>query len=246
MPDVIVNAGLGVVAAVLAVVLMQAWPTRYRWSKTISLTRGQQSGRPIYRVRFGPRMRRPRNGSSPEARPFDPDRRTKRKGPIDVTIHARIAVRGLGVRKNSDFVVAIPVQKAWRPVAQGGVLTTLRPELCDPEELRYFPDVIKAKRANGTLSVQDLLELDRSELRLYAFGYRSYTGTRFMVRRFYNLDRIVPGVYDGDEVSRSADGEPPERPDLIYPADQDERVKSPARSIGLGRWRVEVRRVIGD
>jgi hypothetical protein len=209
------GALLSVLTGIAAVLLLQRWPTRYRWSRTISLTEGEETGRPIYMVRWGRRhLRWP---SDPSPRPFDAGRRPKRGGPMDVSLTARIAVKGLGRQPNSEVVVDIPVHKPWRPVARGGVLTSLLPQYCDPQELRYFPAHIREKQAAGTLRLEDFLDLERSELRMYAFAYREHTGTRLMSRRFYDRSSIIPGVYARGEVVLSIDGTPPRRADPLVP-----------------------------
>ncbi len=131
--DVALNIVVGFFVAVAAVVLMQAWPTRYGWATTISLTQGVRSGDPIYRVRIGP-ARRGRLWKMLRLARF-----IRRRGPIDVAFYARLAVFGLGLNRNSEFVLPIPVEKAWRPSVQGGLLTTLLPNECREFDLRYFP-----------------------------------------------------------------------------------------------------------
>jgi hypothetical protein len=43
---------VAVIASVAGVVVMQALPTRYRWSKTISVTQGESTGQLIYNARL--------------------------------------------------------------------------------------------------------------------------------------------------------------------------------------------------
>jgi hypothetical protein len=238
MGSQLLSAIIGVGTGVAVVVLLQNWPTRYHWPKTISLTQGELSGKPIYRVRLGRRPRRKAKG-----RTIVPGRRPGRAGPIDVTIHARVAVKGLGTRKDTEITVPLPVDKPWRPTVTGGVMTTLLPQYVEPHELRYFPQEIRDKRDQGTLRLEDFLSLPGSRLRLYAFGYRPRTGTRLMIREFFGLDAIVPGIYRDGQVERSEDGKPPLRPDLIVPAwAATDRDPAGHKALDLGPWRIEIRR----
>jgi hypothetical protein len=170
----ILNAGIGVLSGIVAVVLMQVWPARYRWSKEISWTVGDVSGRPIHRVKLGRRKRWIWK---------------RRGGPIDVTFRARVAVTNIGT-STAEKVVAIPVSKDWRPVIGRAVLVHLLPEECDMRNLRHFPPEIHRKRAAGTLGLDDLLGVGDAELRVYVFAYRPRVGTRWMRRQKYTIESI--------------------------------------------------------
>jgi hypothetical protein len=153
---VVLNLAIGVLSAVIAVMLMQAWPPRYRWSTAISWTTGEESGLAIHRVKLG-RSRR---------------RLWKYRGsPMDVTFRARVAVDGIGAKGSAEKVVAIPVDKEWRPVIASAVLVNLRPELCDERDLRYFPTDVRAKRANGTCELTTCCGLVNPPRAVSAFGW---------------------------------------------------------------------------
>jgi hypothetical protein len=225
MSTLVISVVASVLGGIFAVVVLQAEPTRYRWSTTVSWIEDEQSGRAIHQVQFSRRQRRlwpgPLTRVMNDVRLALRKRRLwpRRRNPMDVTFHARVAVTGIGLRPKSEKIVPIPVEKEWRPVvAGGGVLTALFPEHCDPRELRYFPQDIKNKRAAGTLNLQDLLGVSDAELRMYAFAYRPHVGTRLMVRQAYRLSDIVPGEYVHGEVERSSDGKPPRRPEMLPPA----------------------------
>jgi hypothetical protein len=222
---------IGVGAAVAAVILMNLWPSLYRWGTVITLGEGRSSGRHMYAVRFGRRS----DVRRPESRLGGLLRRRIFKGPVDVTFHARMAIveQGEGgVRK--EKVVPIPIDKAWRPSVSPGVIIWLLPERCDPELLRTFPKDVRAKREAGTLTLEDLLELEGAQLRLYAFCYRRYMGTRFVKYSKYTQQEIRPGSHkEGRFLAATAD-KLPQREDI-----PDSRAK---RVFSLGDIRIEVSR----
>lgn len=241
MGSVGLNLGIGVVSAIFAVVLMQAWPPRYRWSKEISWTVDGEYGRATHRVKLGRRKRWI----------------WKRRGsPIDVTFRARVGVRGIGPSPGTEKIVAIPVDKEWRPVIASAVFVNLLPEQCDARDLRHFPVEIRTKRADGTLDLNDLLRVGNAELRVYVFAYRPRVGTRWMRRQKYTLDAIQPGVFKGLKVLAPGDGKPPVRPDLRSRDELSTELGTrhqpasthttssvlPAASVAVGRWTFEIRR----
>jgi len=219
---------IGVVSAVLAVVLLQAWPPRYRWSKEISWTVGDETGRAIHRVKLGRGRRRIWN---------------RRGGPIDVTFRARVAVTSIGT-STGENIVAIPVSKEWRPVIGRAVLVHLLPQDCDVRDLRHFPQEIHRKRADGTLRLDDLLRVGDAELRVYVFAYRRRVGTRWMLRQKYTVEAIQPGVFQGLKVRQARDGQPPAQPEPI--TDTSTLVRhgrgAPTFAVSIGRWSVELYR----
>ena len=161
---------------------------------------GEPSGRPIYQVKLERRKHRVM--------------KSLRRGPMDVEFYARVATKGIGHRPDSEKIVAVPVDKAWRPVVATSILVKLLANRCEERDLRYFPDSIRAKRRAGTLTLADLLAVGDSELRVYVFAYRRRAGTRWMIRRKYDPGAIKPGVFDGGRVAVPDDGLPPKRPDL--------------------------------
>jgi hypothetical protein len=202
---------LGVVAAVAAVILMNLWPSLYRWGSVITLGEGRPSGRHMHAVRFGRRsdLRRP------EGRAGRWVRKRFFKSPIDVSFHARAAIvehDENGVLK--EKVVPIPLDKDWRPSVGPGVIIWLLPERCNLELLRTFPSYIRAKREAGTLTLEDFLECKGGQLRLYAFCNRRYMGTRFVRYRKYTHKDLRPGSHkDGRFVPAPAD-KLPKREDI--------------------------------
>jgi hypothetical protein len=230
--DQLEAAVLGVGAAVAAVILMNLWPSLYRWGAVITLGEGRSSGRHMYAVRFGRRS----DVGRPESRLGGLLRRRIFKGPIDVTFHARVAIVEQGeseVRK--EKVVPIPLDKAWRPSVNPGVILWLLPERCDLELLRTFPDDIRAKREAGTLTLEDLLDRDGSQLRLYAFCYRRYMGTRFVKYSKYTQHDLRPGSHKKGRFVPAPAGKLPQREDI--PNSRPERV------LNFGDIRIEVSRV---
>lgn len=217
-------------------VLLQVWPPRYRWSKEVSWTVGEESGMAIHQVKLGRRRRRI----------------WKRRGsPTDVTFRARVAVTGIGEKSRAEKIVAIPVDKEWRPVVGQAVLVTLLPEQCDERDLRYFPNDIRSKRANRTLRLEDLLRIENTELRVYVFAYRPRVGTRWMRRGKYTLKSIQPGGFRGMTIDPPEDGKPPVRPDLLNshqrlatprPSDLASEPTPPAVAVAVGAWAIEIRR----
>lgn len=214
MLALLVSGVLGVSVAIVAVVLLQLWPSRFRWDTPISVQRGQPSGRLLYRVRLG----RPPKRKDGLDRPWlfvvtRLRRRTKRPGgPIDVTIRARVVI---GARADAEAVASIPVLKGWRPVISRGVLTTIVPSECERDPLRHFPPHIREKRDDATLSLHDLLSVDDTQLRLYAFAYRPYLGTRIVARETYRLADLRPGSYKAGYFVPAPDDEPPPRADIL-------------------------------
>lgn len=196
----IVSAVISVLCGILTVLILQAWPPRYRWSRDIAWAIGVPSGSPVYRVCF---MR--------------PGRRLiwkHRRGPIDVSFKARVAVRGL-TTAGLEHIIEIPVIREWRPMLGRSVYVYVLPQLCKYSDLRYFPDEIKQKRLAGNLRLEDLLGIRGSAvLRIYAFAYRPYTGTRWMRRGAYTLESVKPGRLKGLKLEVLPNNQPPEVEDL--------------------------------
>jgi hypothetical protein len=227
MDELVLTVVLGVVAAVVAVFVIQAWPSRYGWGDVVSLGRGVPTGRPIYAVRFGRKL---------------PDGRAARglsallnqlrlKGPIDITFHARVVI-DIGTGK--EKAVPIPVEKPWRPAVSGGILVFLLPNQCELTQLRPFPAHIQRTHREGRLSLDDLLALENSCLRLYAYCYRRYMGTRFVKYRPYMRDDIKAGSHEEGRFVPAPNGVPPLVSDLPSP--------SPSRIFQLGGIRIEISR----
>jgi hypothetical protein len=162
-----------------------------------------------------------------------------RRGPIDLEFYARIAVKGIGYRPEKEKIVAIPVDKQWRPALGRSTLVKFHPEQCDERDLRYFPGHILAKRRQGTLTIADLLGVGDAKLRVYVFANRPRAGTRWMLRGQYKLEAIKPGVFDGMEIEPPSDGRPPKRPDLLpLPAGIAPTMDNVAKaSLSIGRWK---------
>lgn len=231
--DQLEAAVLGVAAAVAAVILMNLWPSLYRWGAVITLGEGRSSGRHMYAVRFGRRS----DVKRPESRLGGLLRRRIFKGPIDVTFHARVAIveeDGKGGTRR-EKVAPIPIDKPWRPSVNPGVIVWLLPERCDLELLRTFPGDIRAKREAGTLRLEDLLNCDGAQLRLYAFCYRRYMGTRFVKYSKYTQHDLRPGSHKKGRFVPAPVGKLPKREDI-----PDSRAK---RVVDFGDIRVEVSRV---
>jgi hypothetical protein len=193
--DVVISIACGIIV----VLILQAWPTRYRWSKDIALSTGLPSRSPVYQARFG----RPRRLIW-----------KSRWGAIDVSFKARVSVEGLTATRR-EHIVEIPVLHEWRPVLGRTVNVYILPHLCSYSELRYFPSEIKQKKSAGQLRLEDLLGVNSSAvLRIYAFAYRPYTGTRWMRRGKYSLESIKPGRFNYMEFRNARDGRPPEVIDI--------------------------------
>ena len=217
----IIGVVTGVFSSLLVVVLVQVWPSAYRWGPVVSWTREEGTGRDTYRIRFG---LRPADtllrGRFRKWRKAARRRRLvlHRYGPFDVEIHARVAVRGLTEGDpDIETIVEIPVDRDWRPAVAEGGLTRLRPEYCDPYELRSFSQEIRDKHSAGQLNLHDLLELERATLRLYAFASRPYVGTRLVGRGSYKLKEVVAGRYVKDQFEPAADLAPPILPATPIP-----------------------------
>jgi len=217
----IIGVATGVLSSLFVIVLIQVWPSAYQWGPVVSWTREEETGRDAYRIRFGLRP-----ADKPLRRRFRRWRKAARRvrlaprryGPFDVEIHARVAVLGLtSGDPDIETVVDVPVDRDWRPAVSGGGLTRLRPEYCDPFELRSFPQEIRDKRASERLNLHDLLALERSTLRLYAFASRPYIGTRVVGRGSYKLKHIVAGRYVKDQFERATDAIPPTVPAAPIP-----------------------------
>jgi hypothetical protein len=189
----------------------------------------------MYAVRFGRR----RDLGRPESRLGGLLRRRILKGPIDVTFHARMAiVEPEGENEaRKEKVVPIPVDKAWRPSVNPGAIIWLLPERCDPELLRTFPNDIRAKREAGALTLEGLLECEGAQLRLYAFCYRRYMGTRFVKYSKYTKDDLRPGSHKKGRFVPAPEGKLPKRKEI--PDSRAEGV------FNFGDIRIEVSRM-GD
>ena len=206
----LVSALIALATAIVAVVVIQIWPSKFGWGKVISVQRGRPSGRLLYRVRVGMPPRRQRwRGPAPRTS----SRRVRlRRGPIDVNIYARLVI---DLRPEVTASAKIPVQKSWRPSIYRGVLTTFVPSHCERDPLRHFPAHIRDKHEDGILSLDDLLSVDGTRLRVYAFGYRPYLGTRLLARAEYEHKDLKAGSYRRGRFVPSVGGEPPEVSDII-------------------------------
>jgi hypothetical protein len=174
--DAVLSFAIGVASAVVTVMLLQTWPTRFRFASRVERSRGDRTGRRIYRVKL--------------YRPQRPGARLLRR-PFDVTFHARVVLDP----RRSEKVVEIPVGKDWRPRIAGAVMTDLLPFACDPRELRPFPTDVQEKRRTGTLTIDHLLAVPNTVLRVYAFMHRPYSGTRLVVFREYDADAVQSGHF---------------------------------------------------
>jgi hypothetical protein len=119
----IINVIISVLCGILTILILQAWPPRYRWSKAVALATGLPSRSAIYQTRF----MRPRRLIW-----------KRRRGPIDVFFKARIAVEGL-TAAGLEHIVEIPVIREWRPSLGRAVYVYVLPQLCRYSDLRYFP-----------------------------------------------------------------------------------------------------------
>jgi hypothetical protein len=210
-----------VLSSLLVIVLIQVWPSAYQWGPVVSWTREEETGRFAYRIRFGLKP-----AESPLRRRIRKWRRAarhvrlvpRRYGPFDIEIHARVAVSGLtSGDPEIETIVEIPVDRDWRPAVSAGGLTRLRPEYCDPFDLRSFPREIRDRRTAERLNLHDLLALKGSTLRLYAFASRPYIGTRLVGRGSYKLNDITAGRYMKDRFERATNGAPPAVPAAPIP-----------------------------
>ena len=202
---------LGIAAAVVAVLLMNLWPSLYRWGEVITVGEGRHSKRRMYAVRFG----RWSDLGRPEGSLGRFLHRTILAGPIDIKFHARVAIverDAAGVPK--EKVADIPLDKSWRPSVGPGVIVWLRPEHCTLEALRSFPCEIRAQREAGTLTLDDLLRCDGAKLRLYAFCNRRYMGTRFLRYRKYGISDIKAGSHKKGRFVPAPSGKLPSRDEL--------------------------------
>ncbi len=187
----------------------------------------------MYAVRFGRRS----DVGRPESRFGGLLRRGIFKGPMDVTFHARVAIVEQETKDEprKEKVAPIPIDKPWRPSVSPGVIVWLLPERCDLELLRTFPDDIREKREAGTLTLEDLLNHEGGQLRLYAFCYRRYMGTRFVKYSKYTKHDLRPGSHKNGRFVPAPSDKLPKREDI--PDSRAERV------FDFGDIRVEVSRV---
>jgi hypothetical protein len=121
---------------------------------------------------------------------------------------------------------------------QWGSAVFLLPGQCELAQLRPFPAHIQRKHREGRLSLDDLLALENSRLRLYAYCYRRYMGTRFVKYHAYLRDNIKAGSHKKGRFVPAPDGVPPLVPDLSSPP--------PSRIFVLGRVRIEISRARSD
>jgi hypothetical protein len=231
--DQLEAAVIGIGAAVAAVILMNLWPSLYRWGAVITLGEGRSSGRRMYAVRFGRRS----DLGRPERKWVGVLRRRIFKGPVDVAFYARVAIVQTDNEGEArkEKVAPIPIDKPWRPSVNPGVIVWLLPERCDLALLRTFPDEIRAKREAGTLTLEDLLTLNGAELRLYAFCYRRYMGTRFVKYSKYTEHDVRAGSHKKGRFVATPVDELPQREDFHDSVSE--------RVIDFGDIRVEVSRV---
>lgn len=205
--ELLISTLVGVISALITVFILQIWPSRYRWSEEISLRMGRESGRLVYSVKFY----RPRRWFL----------KKRIKNPLDIRFRARVAVQGL-VNPDRWTFVDIPMVKPWVPALDRMSVVHPVPQLCEPFQLRHFPQAIRRKHAERSLTLEDLLESGTdADLRVYAFAYRPYIGTQWMKRGRYRnreLQRTIkPGRFKRGSgyVDETADGTPPLMEDVI-------------------------------
>jgi hypothetical protein len=180
--DMGLNLLLGLLSGVAVLFAMQIWPVRYKWSRDISWQ--QNEAGPKFEARI---FRKPyilwKN----------------RRLPFDVSFSARIAIHIRGRPPTEEKIIEIPVTKSWRPVIAREISVMVLPKHCQPEELEYLPPDLLRKAKTRPLLLSDFLkprrEWTKAKLRIYAFGYRPYTGSRWMVRGVYSWGSLVRGEF---------------------------------------------------
>jgi hypothetical protein len=151
---------------------------------------------------------------------------------IDVEVIARLRIKGLGRYPKTNWqVIDIPVENdrsiSYRipriqPVRDGHIRHTVRFCINSVEEFcenPLYPEPIRKKAENKTLLLEDLLKSgSKATLRVYAFGYDEFSGTRkLFLSKEYTAEDILEGPFD----SRGLEVESPSNPEC-----QNKRLES--------------------
>ena len=125
---------------------------------------------------------------------------------VDVQLFARVYVKGLNPQSPSTRrVVLIPLRIAHWPtldVKGGAKLTALLPEKAVALTESWYPQPVREKATNGTLTLEDILAMGVSaELQVAAFAYDAFSGTRkVFVSKYYATADLKEGRFKTDSL----------------------------------------------
>jgi hypothetical protein len=170
----------GIISGILASLLLQNIPVPVKWSDQITVISGNRGEGTVHRARLSRRR---------WSHVFNA------RGPVDLQLHASMSVR---INDKLERNIPIPLDKEWRPGIKSSIPVLLNPQQCRAEDLRKLPEEIRHIHREGDLTLEALFKVGRpsdnsdkqSELRLYAYGIRRRTGTRFLCAHAYTREEI--------------------------------------------------------
>lgn len=127
---------------------------------------------------------------------------------IDLEVFVRTRTKGIGRFKNNWNIVDLNTSVSRLPILEKGGDRIIR---IYPENTKIFLEPrwgqdITDKYKNGSLLLEDILALgEKSQLRIYVFGFDEFSGSRRLFRsKWYHLDDIVNKTFFEIPVEKEA------------------------------------------
>ncbi len=159
-----------------------------------------------------------------------------RRGIVDVEFICQLRIKGLRPREKTSWRLFYPkIQYRRLPffpsILKGGLrqLIEIIPVFEDLDSERSLPNNLREIYAKGNLLLEDLLSAgDKAELRIFTYGYDSFSGTRKAFQSpAYNLECIQPFAYELNSLALNPDSGPkPTEPEEHCSSKIDKLIKS--------------------
>jgi hypothetical protein len=132
---------------------------------------------------------------------------TGRRDIIDIQIHAYLRIVGLRSGKASGIKTSIEIftSKEYVPKMRKngkGFIVRLYPERTESFERRAYPEHIKLKYREKSLTLEDIFSLGyEAKLKVIVLGYDSFSGARRIFEsKLYGIDDIKEGHFKGLQI----------------------------------------------